>query len=253
MLKRALGTSLSLLLLLSGTSVAMHPLITDDAGTVGKRSFQFEFNFEAARERSNGEIDETSEVASTMTYGIHDGVDLVFTVPYQFVKTRFDGGKTSDDGFSDISIEAKWRFFDKDGWMLAVKPGVSLPSGDEDKGLGSGRVSPQLFFIASRECDPFAFHFNAGYLRNENDIDERNNLWHFSLASTVKICDWLTAVANIGAERNSDKLSDTPAAFILGGFVFPVTENLAFDLGVKGGITEPEDDITWLAGVTLNF
>ena len=252
MLKQVLGTCLSLLLL-SGTAMAMHPLITDDAGTVGKWKSQFEFNIEAATDESEGETVDTSQVASTMTFGIHDNIDLVFTVPYQFITTKFDGGRTRDDGFFDVTLETKWRFFDKDGWGLAVKPGVTFPSGDEDNGMGSGRVSPQFYFIASKELERFAFHFNAGYLRNENDIDERNNLWNVSLASTVKVCNWLTAVANIGAERNSDKLSDTPAAFIIGGFVFPVTENLTFDLGVKGGITEPEDDITWLAGVTLNF
>lgn len=252
MLKRALGTCLSLLLL-SGTAFAMMPLVTDDAGTVGKFKFQYEFGFEAAREENEGEKEDTTTLGSTFTFGVHDRVDLVLGVPYQFNKLKSPEGTFKDDGFSDVSFEVKWRFFDKDGWGLAVKPGVTFPSGDVDKELGSGRVSPQFFFIASKECDPFAFHFNAGYLRNENDIDGRNDLWNFSLASTVKVCNWLTVVANIGVERNSDKLSDTPAAFALGGFVFPVTEHLTFDLGVKGGINEPEDDITWLAGVTLNF
>lgn len=252
MLKRALGICL-MVLLLSGTAMAMHPLITDDAGTVGRCKLQLEFNGEYARDKSEGETTYTNQLGSTVTFGVHDRVDLVFTVPYQFIRTKSDGERTYADGFSDVTLEAKWQFFNRNGWMLAVKPGVSFPSGDKDKELGSGKVSPQFYFIASKECEPFAFHFNAGYMRNENGVDERNNLWHFSLASTVKVCDWLMVAANIGAERNSDKLSDTPAAFALGGLLFPVTERLTFDVGVKGGITDPEDDITWLAGVTLNF
>ena len=64
--------------------------------------------------------------------------------------------------------------------------------------------------------------------------DERNNLWHFSLASAVKVGDWLIVAANFAAERDSDKLSDTPAVLILGGFVFPVMEKK-----LKSGHWEP--------------
>jgi hypothetical protein len=32
----------------------------------------------------------------------------------------------------------KWRFYEKDGLSFAIKPGIILPTGEEDKGLGDG-------------------------------------------------------------------------------------------------------------------
>jgi long-subunit fatty acid transport protein len=94
---------------------------------------------------------------------------------------------------------------------------------------------------------------NLGYKRNENTIDERKDIWHASLAGEFKITKTLKLIANIGAERNTDKSSDTNPAFILGGFIYSIRENMDIDFGVKGGLNKAEADITYLAGITLRF
>ena len=80
-----------------------------------------------------------------------------------------------------------------------------------------------MFFIATQKLDPWTFHFNAGYGRNETTVDEKTDIRHVSLATELEVCKWLKLVANVGAERNTDKGDDTPAAFVLGGAVIPVT------------------------------
>ena len=69
----------------------------------------------------------------------------------------------------------------------------------------------------------------------------------------LEVTKWLILVADIGAERSPNKDDNTPPAFILGGMVFPVTDNVALDVGIKGGLTEPEADYAILAGPTLAF
>jgi hypothetical protein len=64
---------------------------------------------------------------------------------------------------------------------------------------------------------------------------------------------WVKAAANLGVERNTDKSSGVPPAFILGGFIFPVNANLDLDIGVKGGLTRSENDYSLLAGMTMRF
>lgn len=97
------------------------------------------------------------------------------------------------------------------------------------------------------------FHFNAGYGRNESTVDEERDIWHVSLATEFEAAPWIKLVADVGAERNTDKESDTPAAFALGGVIFPVMENLDLDLGVKAGLTRPEADYAVLAGLAFRF
>jgi hypothetical protein len=54
-------------------------------------------------------------------------------------------------------------------------------------------------------------------------------------------------------ERNPDKTSDTDPAFILGGFIYAVTNSLDVDFGVKGGLNKPETDYSYIAGITWRF
>lgn len=241
----------------AGTAFAAHPLITDDTGTQGKGKMQFEFIGEYGIDKENGTTEKGFEVPTVpfLSYGLSDTIDLVFGLPYTSV-TVDDGATTSTvRGFTDASIELKARIYEKDGLSLAVKPGVSLPTGDEEKGLGNGKISYSTFLIATKEAGPWAFHFNVGYIRNEYKLpgDEdanRKDLWHVSLASQVEVAKDLNVVANIGMERNPDVTSDVNLAFVLGGLVYAAGEHMDLDFGVKGGLNRAETDYTVLAGIT---
>jgi hypothetical protein len=244
-------------------SFAAHPLITDDTGTQGKGKYLFELNGQTGyeTERSGEGIganitarERETELKAALTYGIIDNVDVILTLPYQWKKTEVNDATASDvSGIADISVEVKWRFFEKDGLSFAIKPGLTLPAGDKDKDLGAGRATGTLYFITTKDMDPWAFHLNLGYKRNENTVDEREDIWHASLAGEFKIMKKVKLVANIGAERNTDKSSDTNPAFILGGFIYSIRENMDIDFGIKGGLNKAEADITYLAGMALRF
>lgn len=84
-------------------------------------------------------------------------------------------------------------------------------------------------------------------------MDERKDLYHVSLAAEWEVAEWVKIVGNVGAEANTDKDSDTPAAFILGGLIFPVAEWLDLDVGIKGGLTRAEPDYALMAGMCFHF
>lgn len=245
---------------LTGSAYAAHPLITDDTGTQGKGKMQFEFIGEYGHDKESGVTTKSLEFPTVpvMSYGITEAMDIVLGLPYKVVKTEEAGTETRLSGFGDASIELKTRFYEKDGLSFAVKPGISLPTGDENKGLGNGKASYHAFLITTKELQPWAFHFNVGYIRNEYKLlkdknPNREDIWHISLAAQVKAGKDLQAVANIGMQRNADKSSDTDPAFLLGGLIYSITESLDLDAGVKAGLNKPETDITYLAGVTKRF
>ncbi len=238
---------------LSTVSYAAHPLITDDTGTQGKGKFQLEVNSEFSydKETKDGVTtkERVSELSTILSYGVADNFDIVLGVPYQWIRTKEDGKTFTESGISNLSLEVKWRFYEKDGLSLGLKPGISIPTGDEEKGLGSGRVAYSVFFITSKEMEPWAFHLNLGYMRNENKADERENLWHASIAAQVEAVKDLNVVANIGLERNTDRLVNTHPAFILGGIIYSLSENFDIDFGIKVGLDKPETDYSILAGI----
>lgn len=241
----------------AGTVFAAHPLITDDTGTQGKGKAQLEFIGEYGIDKEEGVTEKGYEVPTVpfLSYGITDSMDLVFGLPYASVRVEDAETTTAVRGATDMSIELKARIYEKDGLSFAVKPGISLPTGDEEKGLGNGKTSYSAFFITTKEAEPWAFHFNVGYARNEYKLpaDEeanRKDIWHVSLASQVEVMKDLNLVANIGMEKNPDKTSDTHPAFILGGVIYSITENVDIDFGVKCGLNKPETDYSILAGIT---
>jgi Putative MetA-pathway of phenol degradation len=242
---------------------AAHPLITDDTGTQGKGKFLFELNGQASHERERLSEDtganltakeRETEMKAALTYGVIDNLDMILTLPYQWKRTEVGNSTISDvSGIADISVEVKWRFFEKDGLSFAIKPGITIPTGDKDKDLGTGRVTGALYFITTKDIDPWAFHLNVGYKRNENKVDEREDIWHASLASEFKIMKNLRLVADLGVARNTDKSSDINPAFILGGFIYSIRENIDIDFAVKGGLNKAEADISYLLGMALRF
>lgn len=245
--------ALSMTLAVAGTAFAAHPLITDDTGTQGKGKYQLEFNGEYGHEQEDGATADTTEAAMILSYGAADNLDIVLGIPYQSIKTKDSGGISRESGISDLSIEVKWRFHDSDGLTFALKPGIAVPTGDYRKGLGAGKTAYSLFLIATKEIKPWSIHLDLGYMRNENRADERKNLWHASIACAVEVLKDLKVVGNIGVERNTDRTIDAHPAFILGGIIYSLSENLDMDFGIKAGLNKPETDYAILAGIAWRF
>ena len=132
--------TIALAVLWYGLAFAAHPLITDDTGTQGKGKFLVEINSESGFDKEKEEglttKQKSGEVATTLSYGITDHLDIVLRVPYQWLRVKEDGETISkENGFSDVSLELKWRFYESKGLSFALKPGLSFPTGDENKGL----------------------------------------------------------------------------------------------------------------------
>lgn len=244
---------------------AAHPLITDDTGTQGKGNFQLELNSEWSEDRekdSGTTIKETGgEIAAALSWGVADNIDLVAGLPWQcYTISEEETVVADEEGIGDMTIEVKWRFFESEesGLSFALKPGISIPAGDEQKGLGSGRISGSLMLIATHEGQLGALHGNIGYSRNaykleEDDAASRHHIWHASLAAELNMTEHLRPVANIGIETNEDNASDVHPVFLIGGLICSVNENLDLDFGVKGALNEAETDTTFLAGMAVRF
>lgn len=253
----------ALVLVLAGTALAAHPLITDDTGTQGRGKFQLEVTGEISRDKERlagrSTRDTGGELAVALSAGLADTVDLVVGVPWVWSRVKEDGILTGDDqGIGDLSLELKWRLLELGGFSLAVKPGVTLPTGDEHRGLGNGKASYGATLIASQELGPVTLHANGAYTRNEYKLAadrelNRHDIWHASVAGAYRATRDLQLVANYGVESNGEHGNNTWPAFLLGGVIYTVTENLDLDLGVKRGLNGPEADLSYLAGVACRF
>jgi hypothetical protein len=252
------GLVVSMFLLVHAVAWGAHPLITDDTGTQGQGKFQVEITgqYDSDKETVNGVSIESTGVqaATTLSYGFVETADLVLGLPYGWGKSKEDGVTVYDEnGIADMTLDVKWRFFEKDGLSLAFKPGLRFATGNDEKGLGAGRAGYQAFMIGSLEAAPWAFHANLGYIGNESKADEEKNIWHASLAATREIVKSLKVVGNVGIERNRDKAADKDPAFLIGGFIYSLLDNVDIDVGLKYGLTAAETDWSLMAGTAFRF
>jgi hypothetical protein len=100
---------------------------------------------------------------------------------------------------------------------------------------------------------PWQFDMNIGYLYNENTAGDRESIWSASLDAQFEVVKNLKLVLDTGVATNPDSSSDTPPAYILGGLIWSLRENLDIGLGIKGGLTKPETDIAVRGGITWRF
>jgi hypothetical protein len=246
--------ALALFLLAPGGVLAAHPLVTDDTGTQGRSKLQMELVSEVGSHsqwQSGAELKESAgEVAAVLSLGLLESVDLVLGAPFAWSRASQGGAVVSDEkGFGEATVELKWRFFEHEGFSLALKPGLTF--GGDDTAFGAA-------FIATQVVGPFSFHANGAYTRNEFKLQadreaNRSDIWHGSIAVAAEVLKGLQAVANVGAETNGDRGSGTWPAFALGGVVYALTEKLDVDLGVKAGLNSAEPELTAMAGMAWRF
>jgi len=238
---------------------AGYPMDTDDAGTLGRGKGQIDLNLELSYEKESSDQEvparKAEESASlSATFGLTENLDLSLELPYEWQDAYVSGQLVErNEGIADVNLDLKWRFWESGDWGFALKPGLSLPTGNDRRGLGSGRTAYRLYFITTRELDPWAFHLNLGYQRNENTVDDRTDLWHVSAAAELKVAkDWTIGV-DLGTERNPEEHSGTHPAYALAEVGYDVSERLSLEADVKFGLTQSEKDVTYLFSISYKF
>jgi hypothetical protein len=237
-----------------GTKVqAAHPLLTEDSGTQGQGNAQLELTLDAFRDRLAGVQIRGMQAGAVFSYGVADPADLQLGLPYLRVREDEDARRTLLSGISDVSLDLKWRFFERGALSLGFKPGITLPTGDEKKCLGAGRVTWGALLIGSYEPGPLAFHSHIGYRYYDNVVDLKTSLWHFSVASTWQVAESLKLVADLSRDSNPVPGFSTPLDYLIVGAIWSLRKNLDLDLGYRHGASGPALDRGLLAGATLRW
>jgi len=246
-----LAATLSILLAATGLSAkAAHPLITEDTGTQGAGNWQLEATLDHNRDKEGGARETSDDYSLVLTYGAIDTVDVILTVPY--TRTEADGSPT-ENGIGDVEFAAKWRFYEHEDLSFALRPGITAPTGDEDRGLGTGKSTASLFAVMSYEPGPWAFHLHLGRTNNRNVVDERRYITHYSVAAVRKFSDKLQLVADISNETNTDTSADPDANSAVLGAIYSPTKDIDIDLGYRYGLSDSAVDDALLLGLVFRF
>lgn len=232
---------------------AAHPLLTEDTGIQGAGNTQLEFTYDQSTTRNAGTMTRAQSLNVVFSHGLADTLDLIVGLPYERIAER-GAASTRVKGYADMEIAAKWRFYEDGPLSIALRPGLGLPTGNEDRGLGSGHSAPSLFAVMTHATDPWVFHLHLGYTRNFHDgPGQRNHIYHASVAAEYSVSESLRLVADASTESNPDLAGHPNVGSLVLGLVYSMTPDFDLDLGYRHGLTEPAADRTWLAGLALRF
>ena len=269
MMRRALW--IALCALWAGPLHAAHPYITDDTGTQGSGNWQLELMAERDRnartaDAGSGAVHEVRKLTlinPVLTYGVLDSLDVAFGLSHLRQRTTEDGTVTqAAEGSGDSTLELKWRFFERNGLSLGLKPGLSLPTGDEERGLGSGRLSWGVNFILTQEAGPWTFLANVAYTRARYELPadaeaNRAHLWRVSAGLGYALRDDLQLVGEAGVRTNGAKddpfLPGRNAQFAMLGLIYSLSDKMDFDFGVRKRLNRAELDTAVLLGATFRW
>jgi hypothetical protein len=226
-----------LLLCLPVPALAGHPLITEDTGVLGKGRRQVELHGERSRDVEDGITTRTTDASAVLSYGAAETADLQVEVPHAREVT--DGAVREERG--DASVSVKWRFFERDGVSLVVKPELA-------EGGGWG-----LNLVAGKELGRFELLGHAGYSKNRGRAGERASVTHLSAALLYAATEKLKLVLDIGRDSNPQPESRTPIREVVYGLMVQLSDDLDFGVGYKKGMTGPADDRALLLGAKLRF
>lgn len=242
-----------ILMVCAHEALASFPLKNSDAGTEGKAQGEIKVTASYEHNDSDGQKSATTKPNADLSYGLSDTVDMGIGQSYRIKRKKIGGEVSKVEGIADTELELKWRVYEWRNLSFALKPVVTLPTGDDAKGLGSGRVTAALFLLGTMEAAPWAFHVNAGYEQNENREDERIPLWHFSTAAEFKVNNEVKLAGEVGMDRNSEKYSSSHPAYATVGAVYSLAENIDFRLGLRCGLNSVATDYIVRTGMAFKF
>lgn len=255
----------------SSLSWAAHPFITDDTGTQGKGNWQLELQYEYGRNDATADVgggsvrqeSRSSVFTPVLTYGVIDSLDIALGLNRVSERVTENGAVVEDtSGVGDSTIELKWRFYEANGLSFALKPGMVLPTGDENKGLGNGKTSWGVNFIATYEAKPWAFlgnvaYSHARYKLPQDDAANRSDLWRVSGGIAYSMREELRVVGEAGVRTNQAKddpfLPGSTGRFAMAGLIYSPTDKVDLDIGYRIGLNDAEPDWTFLVGATLRW
>ena len=232
----------ALALLVSAGAHGAHPLLTEDTGTQGKEGWQLEVNGERRRDPQPGGAPVLRAIQSgtTLSYGLTETIDARVDLPY-----------LRHEGILDAGVGFKWRFYEKDELSFGVQAGFFLPTGDEEKGLGTGKTNAGVLGIASWQGERWEFHSSFGVRSNHNLIDQRDWLAHFSAATLYRVWQPFRVLLDLSWDSNPEVERGALRNTVV-GFIWSLTKDFDLDAGYRRGNSAAIQD-AWLFGLTLRW
>jgi len=232
----------------SPMAYAAHPLTSEDTGTQGNNNWQLEVNADRAVERDSHNANISAN--ATLTRGFGDTIDMGVNLPWQRLQSG-DDPRTTQQGLGDTSVFLKWRVYEQEKLSFALKPTVTIPTGNSDKGLGTDRSQMGINSVASWGDATLTVLANTGYTYADNKTGDHKDILNASTAALFGVAKHFRVLGELGTNSSMD--SAKWPAFVNTGVIYSPTDMLDLDIGYRHGLNKAADLYSFGAGITVRW
>jgi hypothetical protein len=215
-------------------ALAGPPFLTDDPEPVEYKHWEI-YGFSTAtflHGQSSGVLP-----GFEMNYGAFPDLQLHIIAPISFVRDRPTGNRF---GFGDTQFGVKYRFLNPaggDSWpQIGTFPMLVVPTGNSDRGLGSGRTHVFLPVWLQWDIGKWTTYGGGGYWINPGPGNR--NYWFTGWQVQRKVMENLAIGGEVfgqSASTTDGPGADASAGFNLGG-IYDVTERDHFLVSAGRGL-----------------
>ncbi len=225
---------------------AAHPMITEDPGTLGAGRAELELG--ASATRGDPAAGRYGAFTSQLTVGALPALDLIVLPRYVAQPAGSDGAS----GWSDVALDAKWRFLGGDELQAAVRFGVDVPGQGTPPSARSSDVEMHATLAFAVPVGDTSALANVGYARVRTP-GERTSRPYASAAWLVPAEGPLRGFVEAAAQANADPGRSTWPAVARTGGIWSATPWLDLDAGIEGRLNRAAPSVTLLVGATLRW
>lgn len=239
--------------MLPGMVYATLPLISDDAGLVGKNTLQLELSNEYTHAKLEDITGRENEFSPIFTYGLFRQLDAVMIIPYTY--SSFDDRTFSEVAheFGGIFTEWKWQIYNQGLFSFAIKPTFGFPASVIKGNENLSSIESSLFLLGTLSLDRVLIHSDLGYYGLFDWATMPSPRWHFSVADEIELSSRWRFVSNFWTEFGGDVAQDNEEWSLIAGMVYTVQDHLDLDIGLEHTSGNVTRNISILAGATIVF
>jgi hypothetical protein len=231
------------------------PISTDRPGflfsslTVGRGVFQAELGLPGVTVNDqDGVRSRTTSLIGLVRYGVADDLELRLGSPvYTEFRIRGNGLRSTERGFGDLEVGAKWHVLDNAGGRpsLALIPSVILPTGET--GFSSEDPVYQLNLAAEWAlAGGWGLAGLAGFLNGPSGDDRYGQeTFGLSLGRSLPSPRWSAYGETAFVTTDLDGAADS--SFFGAGLRYLITDDAQLDVSFDRGLTSDSPD--WLFGL----
>lgn len=214
---------------------------------MGFSSSWFDLDRVYDRQLASNESGDMLQMPIFFNYSLTDDLELVYTIPVvnYTIKSRILWTRDiSESGTGDSRLGFKYRVFDNPEFQMrgAFGLGFKFPTGDDSKGLGTGKTDFEIFTAFSKSFEKIVGHLNLGYVMTGDPNtqfypDGLADKFYYNFGIEYPHTHNVTVMAEVNGE---DWGAEGMRVEVTPGLRYSPTENFSFQVGVPIAVTNDQ-------------